>query len=37
MRRDGDQVRIIVLEDGQHLESVIRKVEKGELFVSFEV
>ncbi|PIC44676.1 hypothetical protein B9Z55_004964 [Caenorhabditis nigoni] len=29
MAKDGDEVRIIVLEDGEHLESVIRKVEKG--------
>uniref|UniRef100_A0A1I7U7N9 Glycogen debranching enzyme n=1 Tax=Caenorhabditis tropicalis TaxID=1561998 RepID=A0A1I7U7N9_9PELO len=28
-KNEGDEVRIIVLEAGQHLESVIRKVEKG--------
>ncbi|CAI2335505.1 unnamed protein product [Caenorhabditis sp. 36 PRJEB53466] len=29
MGQDGDEIRIIVLEEGEHLESAIRKVEKG--------
>uniref|UniRef100_A0A8R1IU78 Glycogen debranching enzyme glucanotransferase domain-containing protein n=1 Tax=Caenorhabditis japonica TaxID=281687 RepID=A0A8R1IU78_CAEJA len=29
MGANGDEIRIIVLEDGQHLDSVIRKIEKG--------